>query len=838
MSTVAFYDNYAPPVKDGQYTVTVSQSLAADTTAVPSAPQAPVSQTFILRGPRFVLDPADVQRAFPADSSTGVFDEFLPMLVLNSRSLPWEREMDVTGEVASTLYPWMALLTFDASELLVPGGGTPPPAGSQQSPTRAAAMSLHDVMNPPAGTLGPSLTLEDDEDPTTQCNVIEMTTATFEGLLGGVDDLRMLAHVREVTTDSKESSVAAQTWFSTVIANRFALPPEGGAASRANVVHLVSIEGFDKYLGAGAPSVPAGTERVRMISLYAWAFTTLPDPVENFQQLSLNLISRASDAGSGLLMRIPPPAWAQSVAAPDPATAMAVERIQDGYTALSYRTQSGGETFGWYRGPFSPVPVTEFMGNAPPNTPANPKAPTSASDALIYDQVNGLFDTSYAVAFQTGRSLALASLPFATALLQYRRESHTLLDQLLELMRDPLLSRKLAADGILDATTGSLTPAGVTDLAELLAGGLTPNAMVDVMATALIDGIAAQVGVSGGFSAADAQQQPSDPPTPPPAQSIPAELSALMQDPSVTDLLLQLSGLQTGTPGSGTFQAAALPDLIVEWLAQTALLHGVPFSNLVPDERMLPAESIRFFYLDPNWIDAVIDGALSAGIQSSRDSQFTQILRDPLHDAVDGAILEVRNKLRAVPSGGPAPALGTRAGFVLRSALVEGWPGLEIRAWSSADSTTPMKPLRLDRVAPGVMIAIYPDTPVKVELNEPSEGLVFGMEDAGIGLRYLPGTTGETPGNEGQLLPGPHDEGVWLAPAVIAGLRRPGLDLGPIQIAGSGGLAAALQKLLPGETEALGPAALAVQMVKVPEQMLFCPKLPPPKLTQLRPSPS
>ncbi|HEX8646581.1 MAG TPA: hypothetical protein VF715_06745 [Thermoleophilaceae bacterium] len=825
MSTVAFYDNWAPPVKDGQYTVTVAQSLTADTTSVPSAPQAPVSQTFILRGPRFVIDPGDVQRAFPADSSTGVFDEFLPMVVLKGASLPWEREMDVTGEVAPALYPWVALLVFDASELLVPGGGDPPPAGSQQSPTRAAAMSLHEVMNPPAGTLGPSLTLEDDEDPAQiRCNAIEMASATFEGLLGGVDDLRMLAHVREVTTESKESSAAAQTWFSTVIANRFALPPEGGAASRANVAHLVSLEGFDTHLGASGPSVPAGTDRVRMISLHAWAFTTLPDPAENFEQLSLNLISPASDGGSGLLMRIPPPPWAQSVGAPDAATAMAVQRIQDGYTALSYRTQSGGETFGWYRGPFSPVPVTEFMGNAPPGTPANPEAPASASDALIYDQVNGLFDTSYAVAFQTGRSLALASLPFATALLQCRRDSHALLDQLLELMRDPVLSRKLVADGILDSTTGSLTPAGVSDLAALLATGVTPHAMVDALATALIDGIAAQVGVSGGFSAADAQQQPADPPTPAPP-NIPAELTALMQDPSVTDLLLQLSGLQTGTPGSGTFEAAILPDLIVEWLAQTALLGGVPFSNLVPDERMLPVESIRFFYVDPNWIDALIDGALSAGIQSSRDSLLTQILRDPLHDAVDEAIVEVRDKLRAVPSGGSAPALGTMAGFVLRSALVEGWPGLEIRAWSNADGVDPMKPLRLDRVAPGVMIAIYPDTPVKVELNEPSEGLVFGMEDKGVGLRYLPGTTGETPGKEGQLLPGPDKKGVWLAPAAIAALRRPGLDLGPIRIARSGGLAAALQALLPGETGTLGPAALAVQMVKVPEQMLFCPKL-------------
>ncbi|HEX8074269.1 MAG TPA: hypothetical protein VF545_04750, partial [Thermoleophilaceae bacterium] len=280
----------------------------------------------------------------------------------------------------------------------------------------------------------------------------------------------------------------------------------------------------------------------------------------------------------------------------------------------------------------------------------------------------------------------------------------------------------------------------------------------------------------------------------------------------------------TAEPGDA-FGDRVVPFELRQWLARLRLLEGVPFAYLAADAELLPPESIRFFYLDPNWIDALIDGALSAGVQSSRDSLLTQVLRDPLHDAVDEAIVEVRDKLRAVPSGGPAPALGSMAGFVLRSALVEGWPGLEIRAWSSADSTDPMKPLRLDRVAPGVMIAIYPDTPVKVELNEPSEGLVFGMEDDGIGLRYLPGTTGETPGNEGQLLPGPDGKGVWLAPAAIAALRRSGLALGPIQIAGSGGLAAALQNLLPGETETLGPAALAVQMVKVPEQMLFCPEL-------------
>jgi hypothetical protein len=38
-----------------------------------------------------------------------------------------------------------------------------------------------------------------------------------------------------------------------------------------------------------------------------------------------------------------------------------------------------------------------------------------------------------------------------------------------------------------------------------------------------------------------------------------------------------------------------LPQTVTTWFADLALLHGVPFSYLVPDERMLPLESIRFF---------------------------------------------------------------------------------------------------------------------------------------------------------------------------------------------------------------------------------------------------
>ena len=62
-----------------------------------------------------------------------------------------------------------------------------------------------------------------------------------------------------------------------------------------------------------------------------------------------------------------------------------------------------------------------------------------------------------------------------------------------------------------------------------------------------------------------------------------------------------------------SLEAVLVPEQISKWLGRLRLLKGVPFNYLVPDERMLPPESIRFFYLDINWIDSLLDGAFSIG---------------------------------------------------------------------------------------------------------------------------------------------------------------------------------------------------------------------------------
>jgi hypothetical protein len=84
----------------------------------------------------------------------------------------------------------------------------------------------------------------------------------------------------------------------------------------------------------------------------------------------------------------------------------------------------------------------------------------------------------------------------------------------------------------------------------------------------------------------------------------------------------QLLGQSTEEGGTG----GVLPDTARDWLAALRLGEGVPFQYLVLDDRLLPAESIRFFYLDRNWTDALVAGALSVGAITTADRAQLQAL--------------------------------------------------------------------------------------------------------------------------------------------------------------------------------------------------------------------
>ncbi|WUJ70107.1 hypothetical protein OG809_34065 [Kribbella soli] len=186
-----------------------------------------------------------------------------------------------------------------------------------------------------------------------------------------------------------------------------------------------------------------------------------------------------------------------------------------------------------------------------------------------------------------------------------------------------------------------------------------------------------------------------------------------------------------------------VPAEIVRFLAQLRLLQGVPFSYLVPDAELIPAETIRFFYLDRNATDALVEGALSASTFNAADRiQLAELYRT-VRDEVDAAERLVRMKDSDAPAvdaeGRPIGAGGQISGFLLRSRLVSGWPGLHVRAYAADtrpdDQTIPdmdtspdrVRLLRMERLAPAVLLVLFDGVPAVVHLEEPRSGIQFGV---------------------------------------------------------------------------------------------------------------
>jgi hypothetical protein len=859
---VQLYDSVRPGLSAGAYQLTVSQSIGGVNTGTYLAPR---SQAFTVSAPRFALDPGDIGELYPPADSNGVFSAALPSIVLNRRTLPWE-QVPATGSTA----PWMALLTLTAAEIVPdPATGlplrtstvadflTPPLTAAAAAPSsHAGASTLGPPSSPPAlgsRVAGPAI------DPAgVPADVLASTMTSIvvpAGVLTGVAptlaEAGLLAHVRQTDTASQAASDAAQDgWYSVVLGNRFpaAARAADGTAVRS-IACLVSLEGLTAYL-PGATTPPSGPYGfVRLVVLASWSFVSNPSAGEGFAQLMAGLLP-TGDSGA-LLPRVPVPASA-------PASA-AVNRLALGYVPVDYRLATGETTFGWYRGPLTPFP-------APPlPAPADGSSHyATAAELTVYAQGQGVFDVSYAAAFEAGRLAALADRGFAVALVNARRAAFQTVAAAQTRLASPLAaaatptavatpSTALATASATGATAKAPAPAPVGRPSWQRFGAL----LRDGMGAELTEALASVPQPTTDTAAAAAQPTSAQPaaavPIPPPATTTDpvAQMRAVLARADVSDLL-----------AAQAFGGAMDP--VTDWLARLALLHGVPFRHLVPDERMLPVESVRFFYLDPNWIAALIDGALSIGVEGSRDLELQQTVSAALVATVAAKVGSVRAAQRArpdlaVPTGGAAPTGGAstaialaspapaaaaspasasasapsnapttsatttaavsatavpqRAGVLLRSSAVAGWPGMVIQADGGTTSL-----LRLDRLSDSVLLAVFDAVPTSITLGEPWHGLRFGVPGSTLQLRNSNGAS------VGRTFP------IGGGPSVLTMYTRaPASGTSGGQVLAVGPLSAALLvglNQVMGQTLVMGSALFALQLVLAASQLTFQPSPP------------
>jgi len=380
---VIFVQCTPPSIDAGIYQVIATQMISAST----DGPNSSV-QEFSIAGPRVQLPPGAVNSVFPGANSQGEFNTVLPHVVFNNATLPWVRNMGSAPDPPQPVPTWLGLLLFDAND--------PPPAfvsGTKQ-----------DLMTPPAGTFFPGYDLEPGEQATDLVVYIDVPFALFNAICPSLNDLGWLAHVRQVQAANQpanQNSPPANGGianYSIVFSNR--LPTAGTDC----VMVLVSLESYETYLpddnGNASNQFSSAPTNIRLASLYSWPFDALP------QEADFEAIVSALSVDPGGV-QFPQ----QDATTPNPqADAFVAAAFARGYTAVLEYLPDGTPTASWYRGPLLPyASETSYL-----------QPPYPGPDSLRrFDPDTGLFDISYAAAWQLGQLLALQSGTFSSALYRW-----------------------------------------------------------------------------------------------------------------------------------------------------------------------------------------------------------------------------------------------------------------------------------------------------------------------------------------------------------------------------------------------------------------------------------
>ena len=588
-----------PALLDGEYVINVKQQVQIDKSDVWStAPSAQMK--FAVNGPRFSLDPTLIQSQFPPPKSIGEYYNILPHIILNRTTLPWERTID-NSPPSETKQPqsWLALLLFDS-------------AGDQG--VQVSNLTVQDLIDTYSSSATPQgapefvkvlprdpntqakpgeLMLEVGQHPNDRLTVIDVPKQLLSQILPGSNEIKFLSHVRRTT--------ANDDGYPVVLCNR--LPASGtvtkdaGPMGTQSTVHLVSLEGRQPLFD-GLQTMD--DHLVRFVSLASWSFSTLqrnktftgwlkeawcPDA----QRTDPDDPKKASSCAPGVI---------HTLRMPSNSDANAERFLSQGYAPIKHDTRQGNHLVSWYRSPLLPGK----------SLAADVALPVRTSDELVrYFKDVGMFDTTYAAAWELGRLLTLRSKKVSVSLFNWKRS------------------------------------------------------------------FAQQTRQAG------------------------KKISHL--------------------PFAPEFIVPAFPAQVTDWFTELLSLVHVPFHYLVPREEMLPTSSLRFFHVDVNWLNCLIDGAFSVGRTTTAD------------------INQDADERKA----GNVPNAPVYSGFLLRSPVVSGWPNLLVEAYNAIvpvgddylpAGITPAKLVRLDRLGEDILLCLFAGEIKTIDIHEHAETIHFGV-DAG-----------------------------------------------------------------------------------------------------------
>ncbi len=363
-----------PNMGAGTYTIHVEQSVhePAEKT-LPSA-----DSVFHVGGRRFGMEQGIIHSVYPPADSSGCYKDTLPHIVFSQASFPWIRRL-YSGQKEDTM-PFVALISLSEGEEFEEGRMTIEQLVNFDDPE--IYFPKYDI----TGTTG--------EAPEDICDYVDISCELLEDIMPREDELEYLAHVRTASLYDKSDSLISQDGnFSVIVCNRFPESPQG--KSCLNYVFLVSLENYHGFLpeGDGFAEV-AVRKKARFLVLHQWSFDSTVGDEPGFCHVMENL-----DAGT---LSLPKTAEKNEAA----------EITERGYVPLMHITRTGEKTISFYRSPLTPY-ETEWREHRECRT---------ADGEIRYDPKYGIFDMTYAAAWQIGRFLALSDREAARQIYLWRRE--------------------------------------------------------------------------------------------------------------------------------------------------------------------------------------------------------------------------------------------------------------------------------------------------------------------------------------------------------------------------------------------------------------------------------
>jgi hypothetical protein len=686
---LSFTDRHKPGLKPGDYRITVEQSIKADG----KISQKPFSVTrqFSVAGPRFTLDPQEIQEMFPPPGSLGEHSNVLPHIILKRSTLPWERQATPDDNDV----PWLALLLFEEQEIEAP-----------------RSSKLRELSNGQSSKF-PDLPPEKGDHGDDQVTVIDVPKRLLEQIMPTTEALKYLAHVRQ---NQNKEEVAV------LIGNR--LPKPGGLS----IVHLVSLE--SRYKGHEFNYQAAGpSDLIRLASLKSWRFACVTAK-QNFKGLLTHLNHKllfhfADQVTSPLLQALHHHQIPNEIRS---AFALSARPLLDGTVTISEQSQwriaDLGSRYYLVSNKFN---VFNQAGKRVLKLDTAPSQQKLSEQTSIVDKFKGAKHPLHEKAtieeqvqadhwwIEDGRNQYFIS---------QEKKSLSVYDLDPDGPSTLRLPPLKGTSGLAGAVAERYFKRGCVPLPHALRQGnqtlswyhgpLTPgrNKSKDIeLPIRSADELVRYHKDDGMFDVSYAAAW---------------ELGRLLTLQK-TRVALDLFNWKRAHAHEEQWQTAErflahlpyekaktdleLPQTVTMWFADLALLHGVPFSYLVPDERLLPLESIRFFWLDRRWMECLLDGAFSVGRAMLMDHQ-----RDQNH-----AASRAKNLVRS-----PHEIV---TGLLLRSDVVTGWPGLLVD-WYDGENNETKSPLRMERLSKNVLLCLFAGEVTAVNIHQKPETLHFGFHDS------------------------------------------------------------------------------------------------------------